>query len=135
MQKGCWYADADHIVCTMVKPLDLPKKARLCTYIFNFHFNDDISFKTTFFISIYFLYLKKMYFFLSLPNQFALFCLVLLKICKIEVYLYYFESHIDIIGLCYSVAILWEIYLRRHDKCHVRWHNLHFKQMINTGLG
>ena len=38
----------------------------------------------------------------------------------------------DIIGLCHSVAILWEIYVVRH-KCHVRWHYSHFKRMLITG--
>ena len=70
---------------------------------------------------------------------------------------YYFESHIiykwcyysqtifnqsnimvpyvDTIGLCHSVTILWEVYVMRH-KCHFRWHNFHFKQMlINTVPG
>ena len=42
--------------------------------------------------------------------------------------------YIGIICLCHSVAILWKIYLMQH-KCHVRWHNLHFKWMIITQLG
>ena len=60
------------------------------------------------------------------------------KICIIEVHLlkYYFESHliykycycrqtsfninVDMIGLCHSVAILWEIYVMQH-KCNERW--------------
>ena len=82
----------------------------------------------------------------------------MIKICIIEVYLlkYYFESHliykwryyrqtifnqlnimvpyVDIIGLCHSVAILWEIYVMR-PKCHVRWLRFHFKRMLITGLG
>ena len=36
-------------------------------------------------------------------------------------------------GLWHSVAILWEIYVMRH-KCHVRWHNFHFKRTLITGL-
>ena len=73
------------------------------------------------------------------------------KICMIEVYLlkYHFESHlkynykwryyrqtifnqchimvsyVDIIGLCHSVTILWEIYVKRYN-CHVRWHNFYY---------
>ena len=76
----------------------------------------------------------------------------------IEVYLlkYYFESHhiykwrhyrqtifnqlnimvpyVDIIGLCPSLAILWEIYVIRH-KCNVRWLRFHFKWILIMGLG
>jgi hypothetical protein len=79
------------------------------------------------------------------------------KICIIEVYLlkYYFERQLifkwsyyrqtifnqlnimvpyaDIIGLCHSVAILWEIYVMPH-KCHMMWLHLHFKRMLITGL-
>ena len=40
--------------------------------------------------------------------------------------------YIDITG--HSVTILWEIFVMQH-KCHVRWHNFHFKRMLITGLG
>ena len=80
------------------------------------------------------------------------------QICIIEVYFlkYYFESsyindaimywqtifnqlniilsYVEIIGLCHSVEILWEIYVMR-PKCHVRWLSFHFKRMLVTGLG
>ena len=78
---------------------------------------------------------------------------VLFKICIIEVHIYIcFESHliykwqtifnqlntmvsyVNIIGLCHSVAILWEIYVMRPE-CHVRWLRSHFKCMLITGLG
>ena len=86
------------------------------------------------------------------------FCNIYSKICIIEVYLlkYYFESHLiykwryyrqtifnqlnimvpylDIIGLCHSVAILWEIYAMR-PKEHLLWLRFHFKRMLITGLG
>ena len=78
-----------------------------------------------------------------------------IKICIIEVYLlkYYFVSYliykwryyrqiilnimvpyVDIIGLCLSVANLWEIYVM-WPKCHVRWLRFHFKRMLFTVLG
>ena len=86
------------------------------------------------------------------------YCDIITKICIIEVYTleYYFESHlickwryyrqiifnllnitvsyVDIIGLCHSVAILFEIYVMR-PKCHVRWLRFHFKRIPITGLG
>ena len=34
-------------------------------------------------------------------------------------------SYVEIIGLCHSVAIFWEIYVMR-PKCHVRWLRFHF---------
>jgi hypothetical protein len=42
-------------------------------------------------------------------------------------------TYVDIIGLCHSVAIFWEVYVMRH-KCHVWWHNFHLKGMLITGL-
>ena len=43
--------------------------------------------------------------------------------------------YIDIIGLCFSVATWWKIYVMR-PKCHVKWLRSHFKRMlIYTGLG
>ena len=80
-----------------------------------------------------------------------------LKICVIEVYFlkYYFQryliykwsyirqiifnqlnimvSYVVIIGLCNSVASLWEIYVML-PKFHVRWMRFHFKRMQITGL-
>ena len=78
------------------------------------------------------------------------------NIIEVNFLKYYFESHliyewsyyrqtifnqlnimvpnVDMIGLCSSVAILWEIHVMQH-KCHVRWLRFHFKRMLITGLG
>ena len=41
--------------------------------------------------------------------------------------------YVNIIGLCHSVPILWEIYIMRR-KCHVMWLRFHFKHMLINEL-